>query len=247
MSPDASAPDPRRAPGPQDQLHDLLRTATGQLLGATIAVRDEEWRAPSRLPGWSAAATLATHLARQADAAPPAHGWRLGGSAGDVPVPRQREAEIEPAAGRPGLELQIDLDTSAGLLEEAFAAVRGAVPGTWRSSCAVGLRVPARLLRWPLPGGAVHHVDLGRREWPTSTTPPRLACWSGAASGCAGAGRVPPARARLPHHRITVRQLRDCPHRPRPQRRSLLGLAAWNRRTDGADLEGVDGLRLPAF
>ena len=44
----------------------LVSTTTARLLGDTIALSDDEWRAPSRLPGWSRA-HVASHVARQAD------------------------------------------------------------------------------------------------------------------------------------------------------------------------------------
>ena len=62
----------------------LLRTSTARLLGDTIAVSDDDWRAPSRLPYWSRG-HVGTHVARQADAL-----IRTGVTTltGDVLVPR---------------------------------------------------------------------------------------------------------------------------------------------------------------
>lgn len=163
-------------PSPDRQLADLrvlLTTATQHLLGSTIVVTDEEWAAPSRLPGWSRA-HLATHVARQADGL----GRLVEGARSGVPrpmyaSPEAREAEIEDGASRTGLELQTDLDTSAERLAEAFerldrveadaAAAIAAGASGWSTAVEMrgGLVVPARLL----PVGRlfeveIHHVDL---------------------------------------------------------------------------------------
>ncbi|HEX5383496.1 MAG TPA: maleylpyruvate isomerase N-terminal domain-containing protein, partial [Propionibacteriaceae bacterium] len=50
-----------------ETLRSLVRTATQRLLGDTILVTDEQWRAPSRLPEWTRG-HVATHIARHADA-----------------------------------------------------------------------------------------------------------------------------------------------------------------------------------
>ena len=149
-------------------LRDLLTASTQRLLGATIVVTDEQWGAPSRLPGWTRG-HLATHVARQADGL----ARLVEGAATGVPQPmytspEAREAEIEDGAARTGLELQTDLDTSAGRLTAALErldAVESSDPGVgWSASVEMrgGLVAPARLL----PLGRlfeveIHHVDLG--------------------------------------------------------------------------------------
>ena len=173
-TPDASptAP-PASAAGAQlAGLRDLLTTATQRLLGSTIVVTDEQWAGPSRLPGWTRA-HVATHVARQADGL----ARLVDGAAQGVPQPmyaspEARAAEIEDGAGRSGLELQTDLDTSAERLTEAFErldrvqpdAAGGTGSAGWSAAVEMrgGLVVPARLL----PVGRlfeveVHHVDLG--------------------------------------------------------------------------------------
>jgi maleylpyruvate isomerase len=144
-----------------EELHHLVASATQRLLGDTITVADDQWRAPSRLPGWSRG-HVATHLARQADALARV----IGGARAGTPVPmydtpEQRDAEIAAGAARSGLELQIDLDTSAGALSELFEAV--AQEKTWDQVVELrhGTRAPVRLL--PLARMAevvLHHVDL---------------------------------------------------------------------------------------
>ena len=54
------------AAGQLETLRGLVNAATSRLLGDTIAVGDEDWPAPSRLPGWSRG-HVASHIARQAD------------------------------------------------------------------------------------------------------------------------------------------------------------------------------------
>lgn len=145
---------PADQPGPDAQLADLrglLTAATQRLLGATIAVTDEQWRAPSRLPRWSRG-HVATHLARQADGlARLVEGAATGERVPMYSSPEARDAEIETGAGRSGLELQTDLDTSAGRLTEAFERLDQIGPGDrtgWSASVEMrgGFVAPARLL-----------------------------------------------------------------------------------------------------
>lgn len=141
---------------------DLVRTSTARLLGGTITVSDGDWRGPSRLPAWTRG-HVATHLARHADAVVRLCGWARTG----VPEPmyastQARDTEIEAGAGRSGLQLQIDLDTTSGRLSEAFDAVDQA--GAWDESVELrgGLTAVARLLPLArLTEVELHHVDLG--------------------------------------------------------------------------------------
>ena len=144
-----------------ETLRGLVTTATQRLLGDTIAVSDEDWRAPSRLPDWSRG-HVATHIARQADGLVRLTEWARTGERQDMYAStEQRAAEIEQGSGRTGLELQIDLDTSAGRLGDAFEAMDEA--GAWETVVELrgGLKVPARLLPLTrLLEVVVHHVDL---------------------------------------------------------------------------------------
>ena len=70
-------------------------------------------------------------------------------------------SEIEAGADRSGLDLQIDLDTSAGRLSSAFDELDAA--GAWDAVVEMGggLQVPARMLPLPrLLEVVIHHVDL---------------------------------------------------------------------------------------
>ncbi len=245
MAPDGPLPDPVDQRGRQDQLRTLLSAATTQLLGATITVPDAGWRAPSRLPGWSRG-HLATHLARQADALRRLATTAVDGQPRAMYRAGQRDEEIEAGADRSGLELQIDLDTSAGLLEEAFEAVQEA--GAWDAVVELrgGLRVPARLL--PLARlfeVALHHVDLdvGRDMGDLDdATADWLLEWSG--FRLRERDEFPRLDLASPTTRMTV----GSSGAPRAVSGSSPALLGWlTGRTDGADLEGVDGLRLPPF
>jgi maleylpyruvate isomerase len=143
-----------------ETLRGLVNAATSRLLGDTIAVSDEAWAAPSRLPGWSRG-HVASHIARQADGMVRLTEWARSGQRQDMYASaEQREADIAAGAGRTGLELQIDLDTSAGRLNQAFDTLDDAA---WDAIVELrsGTKVPARLLPLArLSEVVVHHVDL---------------------------------------------------------------------------------------
>jgi uncharacterized Actinobacterial protein TIGR03083 len=108
---------------PPAEVHRWLADATQRLLGHTIGITETEWHQPTALPGWTRA-HLATHLARNADYLTNA----LTAIAAGEPQPRRLTADeerrvLEEGADRSGLELQIDLDTSAGALQRAIDAV----------------------------------------------------------------------------------------------------------------------------
>ncbi|MDR1767325.1 MAG: maleylpyruvate isomerase family mycothiol-dependent enzyme [Propionibacteriaceae bacterium] len=108
-------------PIPVDVVRQLVSEATSRLVGETIALGLDEWRAPSRLPGWSRA-HVATHLTRNADDL----GWLALNERLDKRPTTDSDAyfaAMERGADRDALELQIDLDTSAGALSRVFAAV----------------------------------------------------------------------------------------------------------------------------
>jgi maleylpyruvate isomerase len=144
-----------------ETLRGLVTTATQRLLGDTISVSDEDWRGPSRLPDWSRG-HVATHIARHADGIVRLTEWARTGERQDMYASaEQRAAEIEAGSGRTGLELQIDLDTSAGRLGNAFEDLDHA--DAWDAVVELrgGMKVPARLLPLArLLEVVVHHVDL---------------------------------------------------------------------------------------
>ena len=144
-----------------ETLRGLVTTATQRLLGDTISVSDEDWRGPSRLPEWGRG-HVATHLARQADGIVRLTEWARTGERQDMYASAdQRAAQIEEGSARTGLELQIDLDTSAGRLGSAFDALDEAEAWDAVVELRSGIKVPARLLPLTrLLEVVVHHVDL---------------------------------------------------------------------------------------
>ena len=138
--------------------------ATQHLLGDTIRLSDQEWQSPSLLPGWTRA-HVATHLARNADGLTRSVRGVLDGA----PTPmydseENRQRDIERGSERPGLELQIDLDTSAGNLSRTFLELLQAPPDLLEVPVELrpNFTVPAGLLPlarlWEV---VMHRIDLG--------------------------------------------------------------------------------------
>jgi maleylpyruvate isomerase len=144
-----------------ETVRSLVTQATQRLLGDTITVSDEQWRSPSRLPDWTRG-HVATHLARNADAMRRLAEWARTGERQDMYASADhRESEILEGAARSALDLQIDLDTSAGKLADAFEELDAA--NAWDAVVELrgGTRVPARLLPLSrLLEVVIHHVDL---------------------------------------------------------------------------------------
>ena len=146
---------------PMSEVRQAKRDATQRLLGATMNISDVQWQSPSLLPGWTRA-HVATHLARGAQA--------LGRVAsalvnGEQPGPlyesrENRISEIERGSERPGVELQIDMDTAAGELHEIFDALDPVDPAT-PVILGPGILVHAHELpSVRLAEVVLHHVDL---------------------------------------------------------------------------------------
>lgn len=141
------------------RVRSLLAAANRRLLGDTIAVEDAAWREASRLPGWTRG-HVATHIARHAEAFTRLANWARTGNEQQM-YPSDRDAEIEAGAGRNALEIQTDLDTTAGLLAAEFDAVADAC--AWEHT--VRLRDGRETTAGQLPAGrllevVVHHLDL---------------------------------------------------------------------------------------
>jgi maleylpyruvate isomerase len=105
---------------------------------------------------------VATHIARHADALVRLVQWaRTGERQGMYPSPEHRAKEIEAGSPRSGLDLQIDLDTSAEHLSSAFEELDGASAWDAVVEMGGGMKVPARLLPLArLLEVVIHHVDL---------------------------------------------------------------------------------------
>ncbi len=228
-------------------LRGLVTTATQRFLGDTISVSDEDWRGPSRLPEWSRG-HVATHVARHADALVRLTEWARTGQRTDMYAsPEERAEEIESGSARSGLDLQIDLDTSAGRLGDAFDRLD--VEGGWDAVVEMrgGAQVPARLLPLArLVEVAVHHVDLDI-GFEITDLDPQGADWM--LEWCAFRLRD---RDEFPQlhleadsgFTVVVGQVGDPIHVSGSSPR-LLG---WlTNRLDASAVTGGDGLRLPPF
>lgn len=143
---------------PPAEVHRWLADATQRLLGHTIGISETEWHQPTALPGWTRA-HLATHVARNADYLTNAlTAVQAGEPQPERPTSAEERRILEEGADRSGLELQIDLDTSAGALQRAIDAVTD-----WTGPTVVlhGLRCPLdRLPLARLNELELHHYDL---------------------------------------------------------------------------------------
>lgn len=137
-------------------IQQLIRDADQALLRDTIGILESDWHAPSLLPGWTRA-HVATHLARGADRLRRVTETSLSGTnVREVPVTDRLE-ELEWGADRNGLELQIDLDTSAS----ALTATWNAVTDWHRPVRFLGRTRPLAILPViRLHEISVHHLDL---------------------------------------------------------------------------------------
>jgi maleylpyruvate isomerase len=148
--------------GPPREWIDGCLAAQASLEEAIVGLDDATARSPSRLPGWSVGHVL-THIARNADSVV----WRLEGAArGELrdQYPgglEQRRDDIETGAGRPSVELVIDVRESSA----AVARVVAELPDeSWDapSRTSRGVVEPSReaiFSRWREV--VVHHGDLG--------------------------------------------------------------------------------------
>ncbi len=146
-----TAPDAQR-------LADVRRVkmaATQRLLGDTIMITETDWSAPTPLPGWTRA-HVAAHLARNADAL---RGCVASIAAGTAPViePDDLPRDLEIGSRRSPLDVQIDLDTSAGLLNSAFSQL---TPSQWAAPVGSTGMIAADLPLARLNEIVIHHVDL---------------------------------------------------------------------------------------
>lgn len=149
---------------------------TQRLLGDTIALSERAWQEPARLPGWTRA-HVATHLARNADAMVRAVDSVLMGRRGLMyDSDEDRDQAIERGSERSGLELQIDLDTSAGRLNRRLN-VLDSLPGDLMVELAPGSLFRAGILPLVrLNEVILHHIDLDC-GFEATDVQPRVARW----------------------------------------------------------------------
>lgn len=133
--------------------------ATQRLLGDSISISEDDWHAPTALPGWTRA-NVAAHLARNADGLRRLAGGLLRGKPATMYDSRPaRDRDIARGSGLTALELQIDLDTSAMRLTEAFDLLTDEHWSATVKTAGNTLRADLMpLLR--LNEVVLHHVDL---------------------------------------------------------------------------------------
>lgn len=166
--------------------------ATQRLLGDTITLSEQAWQEPSRLPGWTRA-HIATHLARNADALVRAVDSVLMGRRGLMyDSDEDRDLALERGSERSGLDLQIDLDTSAGRLNRRFN-VLDSVPGDLMVELIPGQLFRADLVPLiRLNEVVLHHVDLDC-GFEVDAIDPEIAGWLLSWNALDIAGRNTPA------------------------------------------------------
>jgi maleylpyruvate isomerase len=159
----------------------------------------------------------------------------------------QRESEILEGAGRSGLDLQIDLDTSAGKLADAFEALDAA--NAWDAVVELrgGMRVPARLLPLArLLEVIIHHVDLDL-GYEVETIDQQEAEWL--LEWCAFRLRDRdefPKLVLISESGFTINV--GSSGEPQTVRGSSANLLGWlMSRVDGSAVDGGQDLRLPPF
>jgi maleylpyruvate isomerase len=141
-------------------LLDLWRRGEEHLATALGRLTDEEFAAPSLLPGWDRQHLLA-HLARNADALVNLLTWaRTGVETPMYPSRAARDAGIAEAAGLPAPTLRAEVLAATGRLVDA---VRAMPAGAWSAQVrtAQGRTVPATEVPWMRSREVwVHTVDL---------------------------------------------------------------------------------------
>lgn len=159
MAPHSLAGDRPAVGGPFLDVRHRKLEATQALLGDTIRIAEPAWHEPSRLPGWTRG-HVATHLARNADGfVKVVQGFLSGIPSRLYASDAERDRAIDLGAERDGLALQIDLDTSAGLLNKVFDLIDPEEDGMVRLRS--GIRVPLTLLPLArLNEIVLHHIDL---------------------------------------------------------------------------------------
>lgn len=110
----------------QGQVEPVLKRiaiATQSLLRDTLELEEADWRSPSLLPGWTRA-HVATHVSRDADAMRRV----VAAALVDDPAPfypseDAKFNDLERGAERRGLDLHVDLDTSATELAKLWERI----------------------------------------------------------------------------------------------------------------------------
>jgi maleylpyruvate isomerase len=138
-----------------------MRAGQATVERVVAGLSDDALRAPSALPGWSAAHVVG-HLARNAEALGRLVAWARTGIESPMYAHReQRAADIEASATRPAEVLRAELTTTAEALDGALAGLDGTA---WQAGVrsALGRPIPAAEIPWMRVREVwLHAVDLG--------------------------------------------------------------------------------------
>jgi maleylpyruvate isomerase len=142
---------------PVADVHRWKTEATQQLLGHTIALTEDAWHQSTCLPGWTRA-HIATHLARNAEYFDSIiRAAQVGDPQPALVDVSTRRNFLEIGAERHALELQIDLDATAGALQNTIDAITDWTPEVSLDNADLALTaVPLARLHEV----NVHHLDL---------------------------------------------------------------------------------------
>jgi maleylpyruvate isomerase len=143
----------------------VMREGTKFILSVVVGLSDDDFRAPSALPGWTRAHVIG-HVARNAEAL---HRLTLWASTG-VETPMypdlaRRAADIESSAALPASTLRRDLASTAARLEEGLLSLGDpeSAAAKWHAQVrsALGRAIPATEIPWMrIREVWVHAVDL---------------------------------------------------------------------------------------
>ena len=165
-----------------------VREHTSQLLGRTIGFSDEDWAAPTALPGWTrshVAAHLVDGARRLVRVIDGLHSGRLR-TMYDSDAEERRTIEMGALAG--GLDLQIQLDTTASELQELFPSLEG-------DRSPVLLRPGYGIQAWQIPLSRLGEVVLHEMDLEARSSTMNLAPETAVGRGL----RRHPRRPRGPH------------------------------------------------
>lgn len=138
-----------------------MRQGTKRFLAVVSSLSDGEFRAASRLPGWSKAHVVG-HVARNAEALTRLATWARTGVETPMYADRdQRAAEIEESAAAPPPELRESVVDTAQRLDAELGRL-GAAQWAAPVRSALGRRIPAAEVPWMrIREVWLHAVDLG--------------------------------------------------------------------------------------
>lgn len=102
-----------------------VRDQTQHLLGLTITYSEADWAFMTRLPGWTRSHVAAHLILGAQELTRIADREAAGESAPQPKSTAERVIAIELGALKSGMELQVELDTSAGLLTEGLTRLSG--------------------------------------------------------------------------------------------------------------------------